>query len=140
MSSSASSDGSGPLVLVTGATGYIAGHIVSQLLSAGYSVRGTVRSLHDSKAVALQKDFPALQLYQADLLQDGSFDAATAGVRFLFHTASPATLTAGADPQKASTHSHRSLSSIASAHCNSAHSLRCLLCCRCCRRHSSTLQ
>ena len=34
----------GSLVLVTGASGYIATHIVDQLLLAGYHVRGTVRT------------------------------------------------------------------------------------------------
>ena len=33
------------LVLVTGASGYIAGHCVKELLKHGYPVRGTVRSL-----------------------------------------------------------------------------------------------
>lgn len=32
------------LVLVTGANGYIAGHVIDQLLRTGYSVRGTIRS------------------------------------------------------------------------------------------------
>ena len=36
-----------PLVLVTGATGYIAGHCIRELLEHGYRVRGTVRSLSD---------------------------------------------------------------------------------------------
>jgi len=34
----------GSLVLVTGASGFIATHIVDQLLQAGYRVRGTVRT------------------------------------------------------------------------------------------------
>ena len=32
-----------PTVLVTGATGFIAGHCVEELLRHGYAVRGTVR-------------------------------------------------------------------------------------------------
>ena len=36
-------------VLVTGATGYIAAHIINLLLSRGYDVVGTVRSLDDKK-------------------------------------------------------------------------------------------
>ena len=36
-----------PLVLVTGATGYIAGHCIRELFEHGYRVRGTVRSLRD---------------------------------------------------------------------------------------------
>jgi nucleoside-diphosphate-sugar epimerase len=34
----------GSRVLVTGANGYIASHVVDQLLGPGYIVRGTVRS------------------------------------------------------------------------------------------------
>jgi hypothetical protein len=76
-------------VLVTGATGYIAGNIIDLLIRKGYSVRGTVRSLTDDKSVQLQKDFPSLQLFQADLLHDGSFQSAIDGCRFVLHTASP---------------------------------------------------
>lgn len=32
-------------VLVTGATGYIASHVINELLQKGYNVVGTVRSL-----------------------------------------------------------------------------------------------
>jgi nucleoside-diphosphate-sugar epimerase len=38
------SSDSRPLVLVTGANGYTASHIILALLEAGYRVRGTVRS------------------------------------------------------------------------------------------------
>jgi nucleoside-diphosphate-sugar epimerase len=46
---------SGALVLVTGANGYIALHLVRELLEKGYRVRGTVRS--EAKAVHLRKTF-----------------------------------------------------------------------------------
>ncbi|KAL4879729.1 putative aldehyde reductase [Aspergillus karnatakaensis] len=35
----------GSLILVTGANGFIASHVIDQLLDAGYNVRGTVRDL-----------------------------------------------------------------------------------------------
>ena len=38
-------------VLVTGASGYIATHIVKLLLERGYIVRGTVRSLQNEEKV-----------------------------------------------------------------------------------------
>lgn len=44
----------GSLVLVTGASGYMATHIVDQLLLAGYHVRGTVR---DEKKAAWTTEF-----------------------------------------------------------------------------------
>ena len=62
-----------PLVLVTGATGYIATHVVQQLLSSGnYRVRGTVRSLkNEEKVKALKELVPdakhPLDLCEADL-------------------------------------------------------------------------
>jgi nucleoside-diphosphate-sugar epimerase len=43
------------LVLVTGANGYVAAHVVRELLEHGYRVRGTVRAL--SKAAHLQDIF-----------------------------------------------------------------------------------
>ena len=36
---------SSDLVLVTGASGYVAGHCILRLLQDGYRVRGTLRSL-----------------------------------------------------------------------------------------------
>lgn len=45
----------GSLILVTGANGYVASHVVNQFLRLGYKVRGTVR---DSKKSAwVEKDF-----------------------------------------------------------------------------------
>ena len=84
-------------VLVTGATGYIAKHIVLQLLDAGYAVVASTRKLdreaelraaleaHLSDASALER----LRVVELDLLQDAGWDAAMAGVDVLMHTASP---------------------------------------------------
>ncbi|XP_033637947.1 bifunctional dihydroflavonol 4-reductase/flavanone 4-reductase-like [Asterias rubens] len=38
-------------VLVTGASGFLASHIVQQLQEAGFSVRGSVRDLEDDNKV-----------------------------------------------------------------------------------------
>ena len=64
-----------PLVLVTGATGYIAGHCIRELLEHGYRVRGTVRSLRDpAKTEHLRRMATALggslDLVEADLTSD----------------------------------------------------------------------
>jgi uncharacterized protein YbjT (DUF2867 family) len=40
------------VVLVTGASGFIAGSVVQLLLQRGYKVRGTVRSLADETRVS----------------------------------------------------------------------------------------
>src|SRR4051812_8299684 len=89
--------------LVTGATGFIASRIVEQLLAMGRKVRGTVRSLkkdHDLAPLrALPRAGERLDLVEADLLADGSFDRAAAGCARVMHTASPYVLTV-TDPQR----------------------------------------
>ena len=100
MSSTQSNTGQGRLVAVTGASGYVAGGLVDLLTKRGYKVRGTVRNLHDESKVAhLKKDFPDIELFEADLLKPGSFDACFQGCHFVFHTASPF-LNKADDPQK----------------------------------------
>src|SRR5262245_4443792 len=92
-------------VLVTGASGFIASCIVEQLLENGYRVRGTVRSLAPGKerdlapVRALAGAAERLELVEADLVADGSFDSAAAGCEYVMHTASPYVLDT-ADPQR----------------------------------------
>lgn len=92
-------------VFVTGASGYIAKHIVLQLLDGGYAVRGSVRSdkkadevraamaAHVGDAAALDK----LEFVTLDLTKDEGWDAALEGVDVLMHTASPFPLGAPKD-------------------------------------------
>ncbi|KAK9803315.1 hypothetical protein WJX73_000726 [Symbiochloris irregularis] len=82
------------VAVVTGASGFIATQLIKQLLEKGYTVRGTVRSTKDErKTEVLHKLAEALpgnlELREADLLKEGSFDDAVAGADFVFHTASP---------------------------------------------------
>jgi len=85
-------DGEVPLVLVTGATGYIGGWTVATLLAAGYRVRGTVRST-TSKKVDVLKALPGadnLELVAADLLQSkDKWLPALKDCTFVLHVASP---------------------------------------------------
>jgi len=79
-------------VLVTGANGYLATWVVKKYLEAGYSVRGTVRSL--SKSAFLKEKFAQyndrLELVVVeDITKDGAFDEAVRGVDVIAHTASP---------------------------------------------------
>lgn len=70
-------------VLVTGASGYIAGHVVAELRQHGYEVRGTARRPVDG-----------LDVVTADLTSDDGWAEAVAGCDYVVHTASPFTVTA----------------------------------------------
>ena len=79
-------------VLITGANGYLAAYVVKKYLEAGYSVRGTVRSL--SKSAFLKDKFghygDRFELVVVeDITKDGAFDEAVKGVDVIAHTASP---------------------------------------------------
>ncbi|MFD6447604.1 SDR family oxidoreductase [Promicromonospora sp. NPDC060204] len=81
-------------VLVTGATGFIAGHAIEELLRNGHEVRGTVRSLRDPARVAhLRRIADAaggrLDLVEADLARDAGWDEAVSGQEYVLHMASP---------------------------------------------------
>ena len=78
-------------VCVTGASGFIAAHIVRQLLEQGYRVRGTVRKSPKNYPflLGLPGASERLELVVADLLAEGSYDLAIAGCDYVMHTASP---------------------------------------------------
>jgi len=90
-------DNEATTVLVTGATGYIARHLIAQLLDQGYTVRGTARSL--SSLAPLRSDLtPFLQdptsidrlsLVASDLTQTSGWAEAAAGCAYVHHVASP---------------------------------------------------
>ncbi|MEQ8691641.1 MAG: aldehyde reductase, partial [Pseudomonadales bacterium] len=89
-------------VLVSGANGFIASHIVEQLLAAGYEVVGTVRNLGDSKTVGHLEALPGskrLSLVAADITDTDPFGKLTADVDYVMHTASPYVMHV-ADPQR----------------------------------------
>lgn len=77
------------VVGVTGVTGYLASEIVHQLVTQGYPVHGTVRSLESESSKEIQRLFPTVKLFEADLLKEGSFDKFLEGVGVLIHAASP---------------------------------------------------
>ncbi|CAI0455050.1 unnamed protein product [Linum tenue] len=94
--------GDGNVVAVTGASGFIASWLVKLLLQHGYTVKASVRDPTDRKKTAHLLELPGakerLELFKADLLDDGSFDSVVQGCAGVFHTASPVSFTA-ADPQ-----------------------------------------
>ena len=82
------------LILVTGASGFLASHIVKQLLELDYRVRGTVRSLKNEKKVEplkrlAEKSKHELELVEADLLDEKSWLNAVKSCTYVIHTASP---------------------------------------------------
>ncbi len=81
-------------VLVTGATGYVAGWMVKALLAAGVTVHAAVREPGNTAKVAHLVAAAAgapgtLKLFAGDLNQPGSYAEAMAGCGIVFHTASP---------------------------------------------------
>ncbi|CAJ0938210.1 unnamed protein product, partial [Mesorhabditis belari] len=81
------------VVLVTGASGYVALHCVKQLLEAGYSVRGTVRSKKNEQKIRPLLVLPnaalRLELVEADLLKPDGWDSIVDGCTYVLHVASP---------------------------------------------------
>ena len=80
--------------LVTGASGFLASHIVLKLLSQGIAVRGSVRNASKSEHIrkVLQQhgaDTSKLSFVELDLMSDAGWNEAMQGIRFLIHTASP---------------------------------------------------
>jgi dihydroflavonol-4-reductase len=81
-------------VLVTGGSGFLAGHTITQLLAGGHLVRATVRSaariaeVRDTLARA-GADTARLSFTVADLTADAGWADAVAGCGYVLHTASP---------------------------------------------------
>jgi nucleoside-diphosphate-sugar epimerase len=75
-------------VLVTGATGYVAGFCVRELLEHGYDVRGTVRDIKTAN-VAHLRALGEIELAQATLDDDAGWTEAVDGCDYVLHVASP---------------------------------------------------
>ena len=78
-------------VLVSGGSGYIAGFLIRQLVTEGWMVHATVRSLDKEAAVRrlLAVDNSRLKFFAADLNADAGWAEAMAGCGFVAHLASP---------------------------------------------------
>lgn len=91
-------------VMVTGATGYVAGWLVKKLLEEGITVHAAVRNPDKKEKIAhldaLAANSPgSIHYFKSDLLQEGSYATAMEGCELVFHTASPFVLDVN-DPQK----------------------------------------
>ncbi len=85
-------------ILVTGATGYIAGWIIERLLNQGYIVHATVRDPSKKDKIQhlydiAEKSSGQIHFFKADLLQAGAFDESMKGCEIVIHTASPFVVT-----------------------------------------------
>lgn len=82
-------------VLLTGASGFVAAHVLKELLDAGYWVRSTVRSVAKQRAIETQYPDRAAQLdfvIVEDIAAPHAFDKAVVAdppLDFVVHTASP---------------------------------------------------
>lgn len=82
-----------PRVLVTGATGFLAGHCIAELLTSGYRVRGSVRDLRTADTAHLrtiaEHGSGELELVEATLDEDDGWPAAVRDCTYVLHVASP---------------------------------------------------
>lgn len=82
------------LVMLTGISGFLGGHVALALLQEGYRVRGSVRDLARTASVKANllkagADVSRLEFVKLDLLSDAGWTEALRGARYLQHTASP---------------------------------------------------
>jgi len=82
------------LVLVTGITGFLGGHVALELLRNGYRVRGSMRNLKKAghvreTLIRAGADVSNLEFCELDLMKDEGWAAAMEGVDYLQHVASP---------------------------------------------------
>ncbi len=86
-----------PLVLLTGATGFVGFLTLIDLLKSGYRVRAAVRSAAKADKIRAATSLKALNPSQdalsfvivPDMTTPGAYDAAAKGVTFIVHIASP---------------------------------------------------
>jgi dihydroflavonol-4-reductase len=81
-------------VMVTGATGYVAGWLVKTLLENGIVVHAAVRDPENKDKISHLKKLSEetnteIKFFKADLLKPGSYDQSMVGCELVYHTASP---------------------------------------------------
>lgn len=80
-------------VVVTGASGFVAKHLIGELLRAGYRVRGTVRNRTKLRNIQAAMDVLApgaedrLEIVEADLLDDAGWAIAMEDAQAVMHVA-----------------------------------------------------
>lgn len=74
-------------ILVTGANGHLGTNLVSELIGAGHTVRGSVRALGDTTRTDHLRALGPVELVEADLDQPDSLAAAMSGQDAVLHAA-----------------------------------------------------
>lgn len=74
-------------ILVTGANGHLGTNLVSELLGAGHTVRGSVRALGDKARTDHLRALGPVELVEGDLNQPDSLTAAMSGQDAIVHAA-----------------------------------------------------
>uniref|UniRef100_A0A0D6R743 NAD-dependent epimerase/dehydratase domain-containing protein n=1 Tax=Araucaria cunninghamii TaxID=56994 RepID=A0A0D6R743_ARACU len=96
--------GVGEAVCVTGASGFIGSWVVRLLLERGYAVHATVQNLENWKETKHLEEMEGaeerLKLFQIELMDYESIQAAINGCVGVFHLAMPNTIEAVSDPEK----------------------------------------
>lgn len=92
-------------ILVTGGGGYLASWIVRMLLMQGSTLHTTVRDTSNNQKYGhlfrMKDEFPGkLEIFEADIKKQGSFDEAAKGCSVIIHTASPFKITGIRDAGK----------------------------------------
>lgn len=77
------------LILVTGGSGFLAGHTIAALLDRGYAVRTTARSDRGEHQLRRSVGGDRLEVVRADLTHDDGWTEAVAGCSHVLHVASP---------------------------------------------------
>lgn len=90
--------------MITGATGYVALHVVKRFLDAGLTIHAPIRGVDNKEKTKYldemaAKSTGAIKYFEADLLKPGSYDDAAKGCELVVHTASPFILTTK-EPQR----------------------------------------
>ncbi|KAG8494426.1 hypothetical protein CXB51_011886 [Gossypium anomalum] len=86
---------------VVGGSGFVASLLVKLLLEKGYAVNTTVRDPDNQKKIShlvTLQELGDLKIFQADLTDEGSFDAPIACCDLVFHVATPVNF-ASEDPE-----------------------------------------
>ncbi len=92
-------------ILVTGGSGYIASWIINYLLKQGHEVNTTVRDISKEAKIfhlkqMMKEKEGELRFFEADLLEEGSFDEAVKDCEVVIHSASPFKVSGIKDPVK----------------------------------------